>query len=65
MLRAQIFLQLNLSGSGWTVGARMGSGRGDRVHEVLRGAGISDESLRGLDVDMDAIGDDSFDGVSE
>jgi hypothetical protein len=43
----------------------MGSGRGDRVQEVLRGAGISDESLQGLSVDMDAIGDDSFDGVSE
>ena len=43
----------------------MGRGRGDDVKTLISRAGVTDDSLASLGLDADAIGSDSFDGVSE
>lgn len=43
----------------------MGRGRGDDVKTLISRAGVTDDSLASLGLDVDAIGSDSFDGVSE
>jgi progesterone-induced-blocking factor 1 len=43
----------------------MGRGRGDEVKNLISRAGVTDDSLASLGLDADAIGSDSFDGVSD
>ena len=47
------------------MGRGEGAGRGDDVNRVLARAGVTDDSLASLGLDADAIGSDSFEGVSD